>query len=86
MIHDALNFVLDHLPSQVHLAIATRVHPPLSLAKLRVRAQLTELGADDLRFTDEEATAFLRQSRPEPLTELQIEILQNKTEGWQAYN
>jgi LuxR family maltose regulon positive regulatory protein len=84
VIHDALNFVLDHLPPQVHLAIATRVHPPLSLAKLRVRAQLTELGADDLRFTDEEAAVFLRQSQSEPLTELQIEILQNKTEGWVA--
>lgn len=83
-IHDALNFVLDHLPAQVHLAIATRVHPPLSLAKLRVRAQLTELGADDLRFTDEEATTFLHRSLSEPLTTSQIEALQNKTEGWVA--
>ena len=84
VIHDALNFVLEHLPNQVHLAIATRVHPPLSLAKLRVRAQLTELSADDLRFTGEEATIFLRQSLSESLTESQIEILQNKTEGWVA--
>ncbi|XGV97577.1 MAG: LuxR C-terminal-related transcriptional regulator [Leptolyngbya sp. BL-A-14] len=84
VIHDGLNFVLDHLPSQVHLAIATRAHPPLSLAKLRVRAQLTELGADDLRFTDEEATTFLRQSLSAPLTQSQIETLQNKTEGWVA--
>jgi LuxR family maltose regulon positive regulatory protein len=84
VIHDALNFVLDHLPTQVHLAIATRVHPPLSLAKLRVRAQLTELGADDLRFTDAEATTFLHQLLLEPLTASQIEALQNKTEGWVA--
>jgi LuxR family maltose regulon positive regulatory protein len=84
VIHDALNFVLDHLPTQVHLAIATRIPPPLSLAKLRVRDQLTELSAEDLRFTDEEVTAFLHQSLLEPLTESQIKTLQNKTEGWVA--
>jgi LuxR family maltose regulon positive regulatory protein len=84
VIHDALNFVLDYLPNHVHLAIATRVHPPLFLAKLRVRAQLTELSADDLRFTDEEAATFLHQSPLEPLTQSQIEILQTKTEGWIA--
>jgi LuxR family maltose regulon positive regulatory protein len=84
VIHDALNFVLDHLPNQVHLAIATRVHPPLALAKLRVRAQLIELSADDLRFTDAEATTFLCQSLSEPLTASQIGTLQNKTEGWVA--
>ncbi len=84
IIHEALNFVLDHLPNQVHLAIATRVHPPLLLAKLRVRAQLTELGADDLRFTNEEAATFLHQSLLEPLTKSQIATLQTKTEGWVA--
>lgn len=84
VIHDALNFVLEHLPTQVHLAIATRVHPPLALAKLRVRAQLTELGANDLRFTDAEATTFLHQSLSGPLTASQVATLQNKTEGWVA--
>ncbi len=83
-IHNALNFVLEYLPNQVHLAIATRIHPPLSLAKLRVRAQLTELGADDLRFTEEEVALFLHQSLSEPLTESQISTLQTKTEGWVA--
>lgn len=84
VIHDALNFVLDHLPSQVHLAIATRTQPPLSLGKLRVRAQLTELVEDDLRFTDEEAALFFQQSQLEALAESQIATLQTKTEGWIA--
>lgn len=83
-IHDALTFLLEHLPTQVHLAIATRVDPPLPLARLRVRAQLTELRADDLRFTDEEATAFLHQSLLEPLTDAQVATLQTQTEGWIA--
>lgn len=83
-IHNALTFLLEHLPAQVHLAIATRIDPPLPLAKLRVRAQLTELGADDLRFTDEEARAFLHQSLSQSLTAAQVVTLQTQTEGWIA--
>jgi LuxR family transcriptional regulator, maltose regulon positive regulatory protein len=83
-IHDALSFLLEHLPIQAHLAIATRVDPPLPLAKLRVRAQLTELYDRDLRFTDEEARAFLDRSLAQPLTEAQIATLQTQTEGWIA--
>ncbi|KAM3098828.1 AAA family ATPase [Phormidesmis sp. 146-12] len=83
-IHDALIFLLEHLPLQVHLAIATRIDPPLSIARLRVRAQLTELHANDLRFTHEEAAAFLHQSLAQPLTEAQIATLQTQTEGWIA--
>lgn len=84
IIHDSLTLLLEHLPDQVHLAIATRVEPPLPLAKLRVRVQLTELYTDDLRFTDEEATTFLHQSLSQPLTEPQIARLQTQTEGWIA--
>lgn len=83
-IHDALTFLLEHLPAQAHLVIATRIAPPLPLAKLRVRAQLTELSADDLRFTDEEAATFLHQSLSQPLTKAQMATLQTQTEGWIA--
>jgi LuxR family maltose regulon positive regulatory protein len=50
-IHDALTFLLRHLPPQMHLVIATREDPPLILARLRAQGQLTELRATDLRFT-----------------------------------
>ncbi|MBE9079099.1 LuxR family transcriptional regulator [Romeria aff. gracilis LEGE 07310] len=83
-IHAALAFFLDYLPAQVHLAIATRTDPPLPLARLRARAQLTELRAADLRFTDEEAAEFLQQSLSQPLTAPQVEALQKQTEGWIA--
>lgn len=83
-IHQAMSFLLEHLPIQGHFAIATRVDPPLPLAKLRVRAQLTELHTDDLRFTDEEATTFLHQYLSQPLTESQVAMLQTQTEGWIA--
>ena len=60
-IDDALTFLLEHLPPQMHLVIATREDPHLPLARLRVRGQLTELRATDLRFTPSEAAEFLNQ-------------------------
>jgi LuxR family transcriptional regulator, maltose regulon positive regulatory protein len=80
----ALIFLLEHLPTQVHVAIATRIDPPFPLSKWRVRDRLTELHTDDLRFTDEEASIFLHQSLLQPLTQLQVAKLQTQTEGWIA--
>src|SRR5258706_7685669 len=56
-----LTFLLEHLPPQMHLVIATREDPSLSLARLRARSHLTEVRAADLRFTASEAAAFLNQ-------------------------
>ncbi len=83
-IHEALTFLLEYLPPQLHLAIASRIDPPLSLARLRARAQLTELRAADLRFTNAEAAAFLNQLMQLPLSKEQIEAIQVRTEGWIA--
>ena len=58
-VHEAVTFLLDHLPPQVTLAITTRADPPLPLARLRARGELLELRAADLRFTADEADAFL---------------------------
>ena len=57
----ALEFLVEHLPPQMHLVIATREDPHLPLARLRARGQLTELRAADLRFTPAEAAEFLNQ-------------------------
>ena len=60
-IHHAVAFLLDHLPSQLHLVITSRIDPVLPLARLRARGEVVELRAADLRFTPDEATAFLRE-------------------------
>jgi len=60
-VDNALTFLLEHLPQQMHLIIATREDPTLPLARLRVRDQLTEVRATDLRFTPSEAAEFLNQ-------------------------
>jgi len=79
-----LTFLLEHLPPHMHLVIATREDPPLPLAKLRARDQLTELRAADLRFTPTEATEFLNQMMGLNLSEKDIAALEARTEGWIA--
>jgi LuxR family transcriptional regulator, maltose regulon positive regulatory protein len=83
-IHDALTFLLEHLPPNLHLVIASRVDPPLPLARLRVRGTLTELRAANLRFTAEETSAFLTEVMELPLSAEEVAALQARTEGWIA--
>jgi LuxR family maltose regulon positive regulatory protein len=83
-IHEALIFLLEHLPPQMHLVIATREDPPLSLARLRAQGQLTELRASDLRFTSAEAAEFLNQVMGLDLAAEDIAVLERRTEGWIA--
>jgi LuxR family maltose regulon positive regulatory protein len=83
-IHDALTFLLDHLPPQMHLVIASRADPPLAVARLRGRGQLTELRQTDLRFTPDEAAAFLNQVMGLELSADDVAALASRTEGWIA--
>jgi LuxR family transcriptional regulator, maltose regulon positive regulatory protein len=83
-VDDALAFLVEHLPPQLHLVIATREDPPLPLARLRVRGQLTELRAADLRFTTAEAAAFLTDVMSLNLSGEDVAALEDRTEGWIA--
>ena len=80
----ALTFVLEHLPPQMHLVIATREDPTLPLARLRVRDQMSELRANELRFTNSEAAGFLNQVMGLNLSAEAIGSLGHRTEGWIA--
>ena len=83
-IDEALALLVEHLPSQLRLVILTREDPPLPLARLRARGQLSELRAPDLRFTHEEASEFLNQFMGLTLSPENIAALENRTEGWIA--
>jgi LuxR family maltose regulon positive regulatory protein len=83
-IDQAMTFLLDHLPPQLHLVITTREDPQLPLSRLRTRGQMTELRAADLRFTAAEAAAFLRQTMDLDLPAEDVEALEQRTEGWIA--
>lgn len=83
-VHRALGFLLQHSPPQMHLLIATREEPPLPVARLRARNQLTELRAADLRFTPSEAAEFLNRAMGFNLSADAIAALEGRTEGWIA--
>ncbi len=83
-VDNALTFLVEHLPPQMHLVIATREDPSLPLARLRVRGQLIELRAADLRFTPAEAAEFLNRVMGLNLAAEDIAALDTRTEGWIA--
>ena len=83
-IHRAMTFLLDHLPPQAGLAVATRADPPFPLSRLRARGELVELRASDLRFTPGEARAFLADVMGLDLSQSQVAALDARTEGWVA--
>jgi LuxR family maltose regulon positive regulatory protein len=83
-IHEALIFLLDHLPPNLHVVVASRVDPPLPVARLRTQGHLAELRITDLRFTPAEAAAFLNGVAGLGLAADDIEALEAKTEGWIA--
>jgi LuxR family maltose regulon positive regulatory protein len=92
LVHSSLRFLLEHRPPGLHLALTSRSDPPLALARLRARGQLTELRAAELRFTPGEAAALLQQvaaapggARPDaPLPDAVAAALAARTEGWAA--
>lgn len=83
-IHEAIAFLLDHMPGNLHLIISGRADPALPLARLRGRGQLVELRQSDLRFRLEEVKEFLNQVMDLSLSEKDIDTLASRTEGWIA--
>lgn len=84
LVHEAVTFLLDHLPPQLHLMITSRADPPLPLARLRARGELVELRAAHLRFTPDEAENLLNQVLGLGLSDADVDALETRTEGWVA--
>ena len=83
-VHSSIEFLLRHLPEDVHLAIATRSDPPLPLGRLRARGEMTELRAADLRLSGGEAAGLLRAALGVELEPDDVARLVSRTEGWAA--
>jgi LuxR family transcriptional regulator, maltose regulon positive regulatory protein len=84
IIQESMLFLVDHLPPTLHLVLATRTDPELPLSRLRVRGQMVEIRSTDLRFSPAEATSFLVHRMDLPLSEEDVAILHQRTEGWIA--
>jgi LuxR family transcriptional regulator, maltose regulon positive regulatory protein len=83
-IHQVLDYLIEHMPSNVHLLITSRSEPPLALSRYRGRGQLVEVHTKDLRFTVEEASEFLNRSMLLGLDDEKVASLSARTEGWIA--
>ncbi|MBN2391672.1 MAG: hypothetical protein JXR84_13185, partial [Anaerolineae bacterium] len=81
-IHQYLIFLLDHLPSQMHIVLISREDPPFPLARLRARGQMTDIRQVDLRFTQEETRDFAQLMMQVGLTNDDVTALHASTEGW----
>ena len=79
---EALAYFLDHQPAHIHLVLTTRADPPLPLARLRARDQMTEIRTSDLRFTLEEARQFFAHSLSLALSDESVRALDERAEGW----
>jgi LuxR family maltose regulon positive regulatory protein len=84
VIHEALTFLIDHLPPMVHFVLASRGEPPLPIARYRAHGEMLELGGIDLRFLPEETSHYLTKSMGISLNIEEIGRLQTETEGWIA--
>jgi LuxR family maltose regulon positive regulatory protein len=83
-IQGGMAFLLEHLPPQLHVVIASRADPALPLARLRARGELAEIRAADLRFTPDEAAAYLNEAMGLDLRASDVAALEARTEGWIA--
>jgi LuxR family maltose regulon positive regulatory protein len=83
-IHEGMAFLLAHQPDRLHLVLATRSDPPLPVARLRSRGDLVEVRAADLRFTTDEAAAYLNEVMGLDLGPADVQALEGRTEGWIA--
>ncbi|MGH9230167.1 MAG: LuxR C-terminal-related transcriptional regulator [Acidimicrobiales bacterium] len=83
-VQESMLFLVEHLPQQLHLVVASRADPPWPLAGLRARGELLEVRASDLRFTSQEAAAYLNDAMGLELTTADVDALEARTEGWIA--
>src|SRR5712691_10325536 len=81
-IHTSLTYLVEHLPPQLHLLLATRADPPLPLSLLRARGRLLEIRTDELRCRPDEVMAFLQKTARIQLSQDLVEEVATRTEGW----
>ncbi len=83
-VHLVIQSLLEHQPFHLHLVVITREDPPFPLPRMRVRSELAEIREHDLRFTKDEAAAFLTGTMGLDLSDEAVTTLDTRTEGWIA--
>jgi LuxR family transcriptional regulator, maltose regulon positive regulatory protein len=83
-IHEQMELLVEHLPAQLEVVLASRTEPPLPLARLRVRGELAEVDAGALGFSEREAAALVNELHALELAPDEVALLRERTEGWAA--
>jgi LuxR family maltose regulon positive regulatory protein len=83
-VHNALMYLLDNSPTNLHILITTRVNPPLPLERLRLRGQLMEIRLNDMKFDLEEIRTYFKQLWMVDLTPTEGQLIYERTGGWAA--
>ncbi len=81
---DALGFLLEHIPAELHLVLLSRTDPPLPLARMRARNQVLDIRAEHMRFDSREIATFLRDVMELRLSAEDTAMIETRTEGWIA--
>ncbi|MEO0592259.1 MAG: LuxR C-terminal-related transcriptional regulator [Myxococcota bacterium] len=83
-VHEAISFLINHLPDDIHFLVSGRSAPPVTLAKMRVRDEVEEITASDLLFSPDEAHRFFSETMDLELSDKQVMTLHSRSEGWVA--
>jgi len=82
--HESVAYLLEHLPENVLLVIASRADPPLPLGRLRARGEMNEIRTEQLAFSEEEAACLLNEKMRLDISPDDLSVLLGRTEGWPA--
>lgn len=85
MINNPLSYFLEHMPPKMHVVIITRYCPPFSLSRFRVRDQIKEISAEDMKFTEEETKRYLAEVMSANFSPQEAHELTRYAGGWVAW-
>lgn len=83
-LHNLVNIGLSLIPEGIRIFVVSRNQPPPPLMRLRANNAMNAVGWDELRFTQEESKQFVQRKEKKKLTEVALEQLHKRSEGWAA--
>ena len=84
VIHDAVTYLLEHMPVTLHILMTTRIRPALNLTRLHLQNQLTEIRLDDMKFDAQEIQTYFKELWNIDLTPSEAQFIYQRTGGWAA--
>ncbi|MGC5323945.1 LuxR C-terminal-related transcriptional regulator [Brevibacillus sp. SYSU BS000544] len=83
-IHESLSYLVERIPEHVHICISSREKVPLAIGNLRMKGFICEIESAEMKFTKDEIAAYWEKQQGEALSENDLTVLEDRTEGWIA--